>query len=193
MTVMNGKTKVFVAGSRRLTRLNKDVKRRIDNILDKRLTVIVGDANGVDKAVQQYLKSMRYDNVVVFCMEGGCRNNVGAWPARKVAASDPSRRDFAYFSTKDRAMVEEADFGLMLWDGNSRGTLRSIVDLVREGKPVVVYIAPAKSFCTLRQHDELAAMLSQVDPAALRGIDQELRSFVRDGASGRKVETAPLF
>jgi len=190
---MNGKTKVFVAGSRRLTRLNKDVKRRIDNILDKRLTVIVGDANGVDKAVQQYLNIRGYDNVIVFCMEGGCRNNVGKWPTQKIAAAGSSRRDFAYFSTKDRAMVEEADYGLMLWDGNSRGTLRSIVDLVRRGKPVVVYNAPAKSFCTLREYDELAAMLRQVDPTALRGIDQELQSFVRDGASGQKVETAPLF
>ena len=190
---MNSKTKVFVAGSRRLSRLSKDVKRRIDNILDKRLTIILGDANGADKAVQQYLKSRQYDNVIVFCMEGGCRNNVGEWPVRKIAAADPSRHDFAYFSTKDRAMVEEADYGLLLWDGNSRGTLRSIVDLVRHGKPVVVYLAPAKSFCSLRQPDELVEMLSHVDPTALRGIDRELRSFVRDGASGHKVETAPLF
>ncbi len=193
MTAINAKTKVFLAGSRRLSRLHKDVKRRIDNILDKRLTVIVGDANGVDKAVQKYLKSRQYDNVIVFCMEGGCRNNVGEWPIRKIAAADPSRHDFAYFSTKDRAMAEEADYALMLWDGNSRGTLRSMVDLVRRGKPVVVYVAPAKSFCTLRQCEDLIEMLRQVDPAVLPGINRELRSFVRDGASGHKVETAPLF
>jgi hypothetical protein len=81
----------------------------------------------------------------------------------------------------------------MLWDGNSRGTLRSIIDLVRQRKPVVVYVAPAKSFFTLRQNEELLAMLSHADPTALRGIDPELRSFVRDGSSGQKVQTAPLF
>ena len=193
MTRIRNGTKVFIAGSRRLSQLRNDVKRRIDNIVDKGLTVMVGDANGVDKAVQRYLSSRHYSNVLVFCMEGGCRNNLGSWPTRKVAAADPARRDFAYYSTKDRAMVEEADYGLMLWDGKSRGTLRSIVDLVRQKKPVVVYIAPAGSFCTLRQSGELAEMLSRVDPIALQGIDRELQSFAMVAGSGHKGGNVPLF
>src|SRR6266478_6055452 len=99
--------KVFIAGSRRLSKLSKDVKCRIDNIMDKGLTVIIGDANGVDKTVQKYLSAERYSNVIIYCMQGGCRNNVGMWPTRTIAASNPGRKDFAYFATKDRAMVEE--------------------------------------------------------------------------------------
>ncbi len=185
--------KVFIAGSRRLSKLSKDVKRRIDNITNKGLTVMVGDANGVDKAVQRYLSSRHYSNVLVFCMEGACRNNVGDWPMRKIAAADPLRRDFAYYSTKDRAMVEEADYGLMLWDGRSRGTLRSIVDLVRQKKPVVVYIAPAGSFCTLRESGELAEMLSHVDPVVLEGIERELQSFAMAAESSHKGDEVSLF
>lgn len=190
---MNNGTKVFIAGSRRLSRLNKEVRRRIDNIVDKGFTVIVGDANGVDKAVQRYVSDRHYSNVVVFCMEGGCRNNVGRWPTRTIAAADPLRRDFAYYSTKDRAMVEEADYGLMLWDGRSRGTLRSIVDLVRKTKPVVVYIAPNKSFYTLRQSDDLIEMLGRVDPAALHRVDRELQTFAIGGSTNRKSHSVPLF
>lgn len=193
MTRMNNGTKVFIAGSRRLSRLNKEVRRRIDNIVDKGFTVIVGDANGVDKAVQRYVSDRHYSNVVVFCMEGGCRNNVGRWPTRTIAAADPLRRDFAYYSTKDRAMVEEADYGLMLWDGRSRGTLRSIVDLVRKTKPVVVYIAPNKSFYTLRQSDDLIEMLGRVDPAALHRVDRELQTFAIGGSTNRKSHSVPLF
>src|SRR3990170_3898864 len=63
-------TKVFIGGSRRLSRLNKDVKRRLDNIIERGFTVVVGDANGADKAVQQYLASRRYQKVIVFCMAG---------------------------------------------------------------------------------------------------------------------------
>jgi hypothetical protein len=186
-------TKVFIAGSRRLSRLNKDVKRRIDNIVDKGLTVVVGDANGVDKAVQQYLDSRRYNRVTVFCMEGGCRNNVGNWPIRTITAAEPSKRDFAYYSTKDRSMVREADYGLMLWDGRSRGTLRSILDLVRHGKPVIVYIAPAKAFCTLRQSADVAEMLSHVDPAALEGIDPDLGFFATPGGARPTSDDTPVF
>lgn len=192
MTRITNGTKVFIGGSRGLSRLNNDVKRRIDNIITKGFTVIVGDANGVDKAVQQYISSRNYSNVVVFCMEGSYRNNIGDWPTRTITAADPGRRDFAYYSTKDRAMAEEADYGLMLWDGRSRGTLTNVLHLVRGGKPVVVYLAPEKSFYTLRGSDHVAEILGRFNPDALRQIDREL-GVVAKGISRRKVDIATLF
>jgi hypothetical protein len=193
MTTMKDGTKVFIAGSRRLSKLSKELKRRIDNIMEKRLTVIIGDANGVDKTVQKYLDAKRYCNVMVFCMVDSCRNNVGRWPTRMIAASDATRKDFAYFSTKDRAMAEEADYGLMLWDGQSRGTLTNIVDLVRKGKLVVVYISTDKSFYTLRQSTDLSAMLERVDPSALQRIDRDLQRSETTGTSRRKSDILSLF
>lgn len=41
--------KVFIAGSRRLSHLNEDVKGRIDTMIEKGFTILVGDANGADK------------------------------------------------------------------------------------------------------------------------------------------------
>jgi hypothetical protein len=186
------KSKVFIAGSRRLSRLDADVWRRIDNIIEKGLTVLIGDANGVDKAVQQYLVSRDYGNVTVFCMEGGCRNNVGNWGTRTIAAAVQSRHDFAHFSTKDREMVREADYGLMLWDGRSRGTLTSIIDLVRKSKPAVVYLAPDKSFYEVRDSSQLREILKRVDPSVLELVDCDLQSFAIDGEVGR-VGSARLF
>jgi hypothetical protein len=193
MTTMKSGAKVFIAGSRGLSRLNKEVRHRIDTILAKGLGIIVGDANGVDKAVQRYLKSRQYDDVTVFYMEGSCRNNVGDWPTRTIKAAAPSRRDFAYYSTKDRAMAEEADYGLVLWDGKSRGTLRSIVDLVRREKPVIAYVAPEKTFHTLRQPSDLSGILTRVDPAVLLGIDPGLRSIATTSAANTKSDNLRLF
>jgi hypothetical protein len=186
------KSKVFVAGSRHLSRLGADVWRRIDNIIAKGFTILIGDANGVDKAVQQYLVGRDYGNVMVFCMEGGCRNNVGDWATRTIASADPSRHDFAHYSTKDREMVREADYGLMLWDGRSRGTLTSTIDLVRKGKPVVVYLAPDRSFYEVRDSSQLRKILKRVDPSVLEALDSDLQSFVIDGHGGR-VGSAQLF
>jgi hypothetical protein len=193
MTTMDKNTKVFIAGSRLLSQLNTTVKNRLNNILRKGFTIFVGDANGVDKAVQQYLKSKQYDKVTVFCMADRCRNNIGDWPTRSISATDTQRHDFAYYSTKDQAMVQESDYGLMLWDGRSRGTLRSIVDLVRQGKPVVVYIAPEKTFYSIRRHDHLTKMLNHIDSAALEGIDHELRVFAMGGKTNGKAQTMKLF
>lgn len=182
--------KIFIGGSRRLSRLSQDVKHRIDNIIDKGFTIIVGDANGVDKSVQQYINSRSYKNVIVFCMENACRNNLGGWPTKRISAAGPGRRDFSYYSTKDRAMAEESDYGLMLWDGRSRGTLTNIVHLVREGKAVVVYFAPDKSFHTVRQFDHEIPRV--FDLAAIRRIDAELGA-IPTRSSGRNNDTAPLF
>ena len=183
---MKSKPKVFIAGSRRLSRLGADVWQRVDNIIEKGLIVLIGDANGVDKAVQQYLANHGYGSVSVFCMEGGCRNNVGDWETRIVPSPHSSRRDFAHYSTKDREMAREADYGLMLWDGRSRGTLTSAIDLVRKGKPVVVYLAPDKSFHEVRDSAQLVDLLKRVDPSVLEVLDDDLQSFALESRAPRR-------
>ena len=166
-------TKVFIAGSRQLSRLNADVKRRIDVMIEKGFTILVGDANGADKAVQRYLAERGYRNVVVHCMARNCRNNVGAWPAREVVAP-PGARGFAYYSTKDQAMVDDAGYGLMLWDGESKGTLNSVINMLRQDKPVVVYLAPQKAFQNIRSADDLADLLNKCDRASVERFEREL-------------------
>lgn len=122
-------TKVFIAGSRRLSRLNADVKRRIDTMIDKDFTILVGDANGADKAVQRYLAEKGYRNVIVHCMANNCRNNVAYWPTREVLPPKGAR-GFAYYAAKDQAMVDDAAYGLMLWDGESTERARAALDHV---------------------------------------------------------------
>lgn len=153
-------TKVFVAGSRNLLKLNDAVELRIDNIIHKGLKVIIGDANGADKAVQHYLHSKNYKNVEIFCMEGACRHNVGNWPIRIIPAPGSKRKDFAFYSIKDLTMANEADYGLMLWDGQSRGTHSNIVQLLTRGKPCVVYLSQNKSFHTLREIEQLSVLFN---------------------------------
>ncbi|MGB2622210.1 MAG: hypothetical protein WA857_18590 [Candidatus Acidiferrum sp.] len=172
--------KVFIGGSRRLSRLNQQIKRRLDSVIDKGLTVIVGDANGVDKAVQSYLAQRNYENVTVFCMAGVCRNNVGNWPTREIFAGLNTRRDATFFGTKDRAMGAAADYGLMLWDGKSRGTLANVRDLIDRQKPVVVYLASSKSFFTLRRPDELADLLSTSPVTFVRDAHSRQSDSSRD-------------
>jgi hypothetical protein len=145
---------VFVAGSRALPKLNAQVKERLDNILRKELTVLVGDANGADKAVQRYLAECGYKHVVVYCMEV-CRNNVGHWPIRAHSAGPTVKRDRHYYGIKDRAMAKDASSGFMLWDGISKGTLTNIVNLLDYDKKVLLFNAPKQQFFTLRSSEDL--------------------------------------
>jgi len=158
--------KVFVGGSRRISRLNDMLRKRLDQIVDKNLHVLLGDANGADKAVQGYLAERGYRNVQIFCSAGDCRNNLGPWEVKSIKPPH-GRRDFEFFTAKDAAMAEEADVGLMLWDGESSGTVVNAARLIATGKPVVVYVAPEKKFLTVKSQSDLESLLSPC-PAEIR-------------------------
>ncbi|OFW21047.1 MAG: hypothetical protein A3H97_04775 [Acidobacteria bacterium RIFCSPLOWO2_02_FULL_65_29] len=166
-------TKVFIAGSRRLSRLTADVKRRINTMIEKDFTILVGDANGADEAVQRYLAEKGYRNVIVHCMANNCRNNVADWPTREILPPKGAR-GFTYYAAKDQAMVDDAAYGLMLWDGESKGTLNSVVNMIRQDKAVVVYLAPKRTFQTFRSPSDLIDLLSHCDRASVHKFEREL-------------------
>jgi hypothetical protein len=176
-------TKVFVGGSRRITRLSSEVHRRLDRILAKDLPIVIGDAQGADKSVQQYLYSKGYRDVEVFCSGTRCRNNVGNWPARRVAVNSSSR-DFDFYATKDLRMSEEASFGLMIWDGKSAGTLMNVLRLIKQNKKVVIFVAPKHRFLELRSESEWKEFFS--------GCSEVVRQRIEKLSASSSKVTTPL-
>ena len=164
---------VFVAGSRTISRLPAEVKTRLDTMIEKGFQILVGDANGADKAVQRYFADKAYPNVLVHCMKDHCRNNIGNWPTRQVTAPRDAK-GFDYYSLKDRAMAEAAEYGLMLWDGKSKGTVNNVLNLSRDHKPVVVYVTPTRQFRTIKTFDDLKDLLAQGDSDSVDRIVSEL-------------------
>lgn len=182
-------TRVFIGGSRQVTRLDPEVRRRLDRIVAQKLPVVIGDANGADKAVQRYLYDHEFEKVEVFSADSSPRNNLGGWPVR-VSPAAHARKDFDYYATKDRAMAAEATVGLMLWDGQSRGTLMNVLRLAVQKKPVVVYVQPRKAFVDVRTHSDLSTLLAELDrhaagrlraAAAAEGLGQ---GVIDEGVSG---------
>ena len=175
--------KVFIGGSRHLSRLSAEVKQRLDKIIDSGFTVLIGDANGADKAVQTHFATRQYPNLMVFCVAHHGRNNVGNWPMQDVTAP-AGARGFALYSVKDAAMAKEATHGLMLWDGESKGTLNNVVSLVKLGKPVVVFFGPTKSFVNVRTRKDVVELLEKCDHTAAARLekDLELERVLHEGA-----------
>ena len=73
-------------------------------------------------------------------------------------------------------MADEADVGLALWDGQSSGT---IVNVARS-KPAVIYIAPAKTFATLKTADDLARFLSSANTDVRQRIEGYIHAHVAE-------------
>ncbi len=136
--------------------------------------IFMGDANGADKAVQEHLADRSYPHVLVYYMDR-CRNNLGDWPTKQLTRPGV-RKDFAYYVEKDVAMAQDAQCGVMLWDGKSKGTLNNIQNLIGSGKKVLVYLAQDKAFHKLSSQDDLHTLLHRCDPALIEYARRQIRT-----------------
>ncbi len=181
--------KIFFGGSRRLGRLSPQVKERASNMIAEGLVVLVGDANGADKAIQKFFAEHAYRNVIVFFAGSHCRNNLGNWSTHPVPVAR-TERDFHYYAAKDLAMSEEADYGFMIWDGESAGTANNILNLLERGKKVVVYLSPQKEFLTFKTPTDAGELLSRVDPTTARTLDKKIGFFQRVASQQQALRLA---
>ena len=101
--------------------------------------MLVGDCYGVDSSVQKFYADIGYDRVTIYASNGKARNNVGKWNIKNVPVS-AGVHGFDFYRQKDIAMARDADYGMMIWDGKSRGTMNNILTMFEQGKPVLVFL-----------------------------------------------------
>lgn len=130
---------VFISGSINISKLPKTAIEKIDNIVNKNLTVFVGDAKGVDLLVQKYLLKKQYENVIVYFTGSEIRNNIGNWKTKYIKA-DTTKKGRELYTLKDKAMAKDSEYGLMIWDGESKGTLNNILNMKLENKRFFVIL-----------------------------------------------------
>lgn len=165
---------VFIAGSMNIRKLDAMVKQRIDNIVSSGLDIVVGDADGADASIQEYLFCKGASKTTVFCSGDEPRNNVGAWPIHAVATSHaPGSR--AFFTAKDLKMAQMADFGLMVWDAKSTGTLSNVIELLQRKKKCVVFVNKEKAFRNVGDVEQLEQLLQSMSEGARRKAEEKIR------------------
>lgn len=124
--------KVFISGSISIKKLPQIAIDKLNRIMEQNFTVIVGDANGIDTLVQNYLADNSYSNVNIYHSGNYIRNNVANWPTISVPSMNLTGR--ALYTLKDKEMAKDADFGMMIWDGQSKGTKANITEMTKLGK-----------------------------------------------------------
>lgn len=102
---------------------------------------------------------------IFFASNGKARNNIGHWSIHNVNV--PSYiRGFDFYKQKDIAMANEADYGFMIWDGESRGTLNNVINLVSQNKKVLVYLVGSREMITIKSFDDLNCLIEHCSPIA---------------------------
>ena len=164
--------KIFIAGARAIKTLPKVVEDRLNNIQQRHYSVIIGDADGIDKAVQTYYFNSKYQDVTVYASNGKTRNNVGSWKTKAISVAD-NVKGFEFYSMKDKQMAFDADYGFMIWNGKSRGTYNNIVNLVEQGKTSLVFLTIIHRFFVVKSKKDLGEITSLVsNPCSNESYEQ---------------------
>lgn len=182
-------TKVFISGSMGIKHLDSNVIARINNIIHSKYQVIVGDASGVDSSIQQHLDSQQTESVRVYCSGSNARNNIGHWKTEVIKTDAPSGTR-AFFTAKDVKMADDCDYGLMVWDTRSIGTLSNAIELLNRQKISLIYINKAKEFLKIKEGADLEKLVSYMSESSFNKADKKLK--LRSKIEGFKYQQGSI-
>jgi hypothetical protein len=140
---------VFISGTSKMQDKNstyyrkglpKPVKDQIDSYIRDKKRIIVGDAPGLDTAVQEYLAKRDYRKVTVYGTDY-TRENKGGWREKISDGSKYEEGSSEWHAVKDRAMQNDAYEGLavVLENGGAGATRKNVEALVSQNKNVKIY------------------------------------------------------
>lgn len=128
---------VFISGSSKTQfkdseyyrgQLPREVKKTIDKYIEDGKKIIVGDAPGIDRQVQNYLKSKRYSNVEIYGPGTKVRYNANKkWKTNPIDAPEFEVGSKDWLAKKDIAMTKAANEMLaIILDEGSEATRRNV-------------------------------------------------------------------
>ena len=152
--------KIFISGSISSKEVPQEVIKSVDDSRKRNYTILIGDAKGIDKNIQDMLKADNYKNVEVYHVGPSPRNlSDREWIDRRIPVDTENEKFFKNGKytreaqmIKDKAMSNDADFGLVIWQdtsknrfGNisvSKGSLNNIYNLLVQDKYVGLFYIP---------------------------------------------------
>ena len=137
--------KVFISGSMNIKKLDELVLESLEKIISNNLQVLVGDADGVDKLVQEYFFNRNYFNVTVYTIFDNLRNLLSHYfKIKKIETKNLKGRKAQ--EKKDEAMTMDSDYSFVIWDGKSKGSFNNILRAIENNKKLKVYYEKEKRF-----------------------------------------------
>lgn len=141
---------VFVSGSSKTQdkgseyyrrKLPKSVKKELDAYRKNGGKILVGDAPGIDRQVQDYLHKKHYKNVEVYGPGKQVRYSADKeWKTNPIDDPDHEPMSKEWLAKKDIAMTNASDHGLaVILDEGAKATRKNVERLVEQNKDVSVY------------------------------------------------------
>lgn len=146
----SNKRSVFISGSSKTQdpssayyrpELNKDITQLLDRYMNEKVQILVGDAPGIDRQVQNYFNDKGYNNVVVYGPGKKVRYSANEkWETRPIDAPEYEEYSKEWLAKKDIAMEKAATEGLaIILDEGAKATRKNVERLIADNKNVSVY------------------------------------------------------
>lgn len=140
---------VFISGSSKMqdqsstyyrSKLPAAIRKEINGYIRDKKKIIVGDAPGIDTAVQEYLAEKGYKKVVVYGTDH-TRVNKGGWKEHISDGSKYKEGSDEWHRVKDQDMQNDAMEGLavVLEKGGAKATRNNVKALINQNKKVKIY------------------------------------------------------
>ncbi len=144
------KEAVFVSGSSKTEfedsgyyrkQLPKPVRDELDACMKRKARIVVGDAPGIDRQTQRYLKQVGYRKVTVYGPGKKVRYTADKrWQTKPIDAPEYEEGSKEWLAKKDIAMERAATTGIaVVLDEGSKATRKNVERLVANNKNVKVY------------------------------------------------------
>ena len=88
-------------------------------------------------------------------------------------------------------MAADCDYGFMVWDARSTGTLSNAIELVERKKNALVYINKAKQFLKVKDIRDIEKLLSFMSETSLKKADEKIGLLRK--VEGMKFSQRDLF
>lgn len=139
--------KVFISGSISIKQIPQKVIQSLQNIQRSGLEVLVGDADGIDKKIQDYFMKNNYGNICVYSIYSPPRNLSSPTFRKKIIkVTEDLKKERERQTLKDKAMTEDSDYSLVVWDGKSKGSHKNILRALALKKKVKIYLTYTNEF-----------------------------------------------
>ena len=149
---------IFLGGSKIITRLDDRTKEDLIDYMNLGHNIVVGDCMGADFQMQKLFAENGYPFVTVYYSGDRPRFNLGNWKTKHVS-SNKYLSDYERQKLKDNQMVLDSDFGYMLLQGQTKGTMANVHKLLEENKPCYVMMHDKNGVydrtATIKKEDDL--------------------------------------
>lgn len=71
-------------------------------------------------------------------------------------------------------MAETANYGLMIWDAKSTGTLSNVIELLKTKKKSVVFVNKAKAFVNVSDGESLERLIENMSDVAKAKAERKI-------------------